>query len=132
MNVEEELIRAFVIKERRERLVAGLANPRRRRQVLDSLNHFGHLDARYAQIIVPIAQTPQGIANILKGKGAPDACYVISGNAKLDGQEMPLTAALERVVGMGLGTFISCVPGMLGYFEGEEAGARYVLDRRPV
>jgi hypothetical protein len=130
MNVEEELIRAFVLKERRERLIAGLADPRRRRQVLDSLDHFRHLDTRYAQSVLSRTQTPQGIEGILKRKGAPDTCYVISANAKLDGKAMSLTTALEQVVGIGLGTFISCVPGVLGYFEGEEAGARYVLERR--
>jgi hypothetical protein len=132
MQIEEALIRAFVLKDRRERIVTALADPRRRRKVLDSFNHFQHLDPRYAKSIEPSAQTPDGIAAILKQRGSPETCYVISDNLNLDGKEIPLSTALEQVVGAGLGTFISCVPGVLGYFEGEDAGARYLLERRAV
>jgi hypothetical protein len=30
---------------------------------------------------------------------------------------------------MESGTFLSCIPGQLAYFEGEEAGERYILAR---
>jgi len=30
---------------------------------------------------------------------------------------------------MGNGTLLSCIPGRLGYFEGEDPGERYVLAR---
>ena len=33
---------------------------------------------------------------------------------------MKLTDALEATVGSGFGTFISCLPGELGFFEDEE------------
>jgi hypothetical protein len=40
---------------------------------------------------------------------------------------MDLLAALELVIGSGLGTVISCIPGKLAYYEGELPGDRYVL-----
>ena len=43
---------------------------------------------------------------------------------------MPLLEALEKVFGEGNdGTFLSCVAGKLGYYEGEEVGARYILKK---
>jgi len=40
--------------------------------------------------------------------------------SKLDGQELLLESALESVVGNGIGTILSCIPGKLAYFEGED------------
>jgi len=42
---------------------------------------------------------------------------------------MSLSDALLETVGMGAGTFISCVPGKLGYFELEDLSERYILER---
>jgi hypothetical protein len=41
---------------------------------------------------------------------------------------MELLAALKQIVGYGMGTVISCLPGRLGYFEGE-LKERYILQR---
>jgi len=42
---------------------------------------------------------------------------------------MRLEATLDETVGYVDGTIISCIPGRLAYFEGEENGARYILER---
>jgi hypothetical protein len=47
----------------------------------------------------------------------------------LDGREFPLEEALNAVVGRGMGAFVSCLRGRLAYFEGEEPGERYLLER---
>jgi hypothetical protein len=44
---------------------------------------------------------------------------------------MALAEALEAVVGGGFGTLISCIPGRLGYFEGELPRDRKLLEGRP-
>jgi len=41
---------------------------------------------------------------------------------------MGLLDALKSVVGYGMGTVISCIPGRLGYFEGEFR-ERYILQK---
>jgi len=65
----------------------------------------------------------QGIENIyqlLKSKGAGLTCLAISEDSEIDGQELDLRAALEHVNGRQIGTILSCVPGKLAYFEGED------------
>ena len=42
---------------------------------------------------------------------------------------MPLFDALEVAIGGGQGTFISCISGVLGHFEGEEPNERYICRR---
>ena len=126
---ESALIEAFVVKPRRERLLTSLRDRRRRAKAVDRLNHFQDLDPRFLVHIAPRDQTPTGIAALLEERGAPATCHVVSSAADLDGEEMPLLAALEGVVGFGAGTLLSCVPGRLAYFEGEEANDRYILQR---
>jgi hypothetical protein len=40
---------------------------------------------------------------------------------------MDLGAALEETIGYQMGTFISCIPGKLAYFDDESS--RYILER---
>lgn len=123
------LLNAFVRPERRARYLGLLASAKGRAKLRAQLAHFRDLDPRYA---TPVSggQTAAAIAQLLAGKGAPAVCYVLSEDADLDGREMPLADALAAVVGRGMGTFLSCVPGWLAYFEGEEPGERFVLERR--
>jgi hypothetical protein len=42
---------------------------------------------------------------------------------------MFLHQALQETIGQGYGTLISCIPGKLAYFEGEEVNHRFILKR---
>jgi hypothetical protein len=119
---EEEiaLIDAFVLRARRERLRFLVANPRRRKRFLEELAHFKWLDPRTVRALAPKAQNPEAIAKLLTQKGASETCFVISENASIDRKWLPLVSALKQVIGYGMGTFISCIPGKLAYFEDEE------------
>ncbi len=124
--IEEELIRAFIVLHRRERLLKLLATPKGRKKLLHQLHHFDDLDLRFAHRIAPSEQTIDNIHHVLKAKGAPDTCYLVGGD-DLDGRTLNLRDAL--VMGSNVGTFISCIPGKLAYYEGENEGERYILER---
>ena len=83
----------------------------------------------YATLVPAAQQNPEAIAKLLVKKGAPAVCHVISADRDIDNREMPLEKALAEAVGMNMGTFISCIPGKLGYFEFEDLGERYILAR---
>jgi hypothetical protein len=55
-------------------------------------------------------------------------CYVLSEDGALDGKELLLADALGQILGRGMGTFLSCIPGKLAYFEDEDG--RWILERR--
>lgn len=126
---EQKLVKSFILPARQSRYLELFAKPKRRNDVTRSLAHFKHLDERYAVPIAPREQNPSDLLRILKAKGAPERCYVTSEDDDLDGKEMSLAGALEAVVGYDMGTFLSCIPGKLAYFEDEED--RWVLERRP-
>jgi hypothetical protein len=129
MNHEEELIRAFIVETKRQRYLDFVSKPKTRKKFLLELAHFKSLDPRYLVTIPPSKQHPKDIAEILTQKGAPPVCWVTSEDRRLDGKEMALSEALCAVVGRQMGTFLSCMPGRLAYFEGEDMGARWILER---
>ena len=86
-----------------------------------------HSCARPAQSLPTSCAAPSSLQKLLAGKGAGSKCWVISENSELDGQEIDLQTALEKTIGYQMGTFISCIPGKLAYFEDEDG--RYILER---
>lgn len=127
---ETKILKTFLPRDLAVRFVPRLAKERTRRKLLDRFHHFHDLDPRYATRIEPSEQNPERIYELLRARGAPDDCYVMSAMSDLDGQTVPLAEALSDVVGWCSGTFLSCIPGRLAYFEGEETNERYVLERR--
>lgn len=123
------LIRAFVAPQRQDRYLGLLGSERGREKVRRSLAHFDALDARFARRLSGAEQTPDGVARLLRDRGAPASCVLLAEDAALDGQTMSLDHALKAVVGRGMGAFVSCIAGRLGYFEGEAQNERYLLER---
>lgn len=128
---EESVVKAFIVRRKRDRMLFQLANPKRRRTGLDALYDFRDLDDRFVVPVPPHQQSPESIAKALRSYGAPDSCWVISTDDSLDGREMLLDEALAAVVGHREGNLISCVPGKLAFFEGEGPEDRCILRRTP-
>lgn len=126
----EGLIRCFVRPDRRERYVALFKTAHGRQKVRLRLAHLADLDERAMVRIAPAEQTATGVLRLLRAAGATESCYAISERAELDDRLLSLSEAVERVVGNGFGTIISCLPGELAYFEGEDVRNRFLLRRR--
>jgi hypothetical protein len=130
MNEEEALICTFVNPVKRKHLIEILANPKRRVRATATLAHFNDFES---STVVPLgsdSQTPAAIEGALRSRGAGDKCHVLSENRAIDGKTLPLKSALEKVVGQGMGTLLSCVAGELAYYEGEGPSNRCILARR--
>jgi len=127
---EQELVRRFVIASKRPRLLFILGNPKRRREGLNRMAHFDGLDPRWCHRIVQSQQLPTAIRKALRARGAPETCYVISEDSRIDGSFLPLAEALETIVDSFCGGFLSCIPGTLAYFQTETPGERFILEKR--
>jgi hypothetical protein len=127
VNHEEALIKSFIVPERQERYLSLLSSRKGREKFIERLAHDigGEIDQRFARRIEGDARQVEAE---LKSAGAPETCYVLS-EGELDRRVMSLSDALEEIVYGGMGSFVSCIPGKLAYFEGEEAGDRYLLRR---
>lgn len=60
------------------------------------------------------------VYQLLRSKGAGETCWAISEDSAIDGRELELRIALEKIMGSGMGTILSCIPGKLALFEGED------------
>jgi hypothetical protein len=125
---ERGLMLSFVPPERRNRYVELIARPKRRKDITESLAHVKHLDMRSVVRVLGNQSHPSGILQLLKSKGAPEACYALSEDSEIDGREILLSDGLEFIVGHGVGTFLSCIRGKLAYFEDEDQ--RWILERK--
>ncbi len=126
MRDECALIGVFFRPRKRERYCEMLSNPRRRRKFVDELAHFGDFDPVYR---LPIPSKKLHAWNIraeLEFRRSPDSVYAISEDPALDQKELPLAEALEQIVGRGMGTILSCLPGQLAFVETEDE--RYILE----
>jgi hypothetical protein len=125
----EDGLALFISQEWRRRFRESLASPKRREKLLRQLAHFRHLDHRFT-IEVPTRDQKSGLLGpALRMRGAGARCYLVSEDRELDGREMTLDDALAQVQGSFLATFVSCVPGRLAYFHGEERESGYILER---
>ena len=126
---ESEFARNFVVAEKRARYLSLLESKNGRKKILNGFNHCRDLNPRFARLIPSNQDSAASIEVLLRQKGAPDTCYVMSDNPEIDGREMALTDALLKTVAMDAGTLISCIPGKLAYFEMEGFDGRYILER---
>lgn len=132
MNEEVTLINTFVNGAKRKHLIEILANPKRRHRATATFAHFTDFDP---SAVVPLGSdvaTPAAIEGALRSRGAGESCHVISHNRAIDGKHLPLKLALEKVVGQGMGTLLSCVAGDLAYYEGEGPADRCILASRAI
>jgi hypothetical protein len=126
---EEQFARAFIVPAKQERYLSMLESAKGRARLLTKFPHCRDLNMSLTTLVPAAQQNAEAIAKLLKQRGAPAMCHVISAYRDIDNRELPLEKALEEAVGLNMGTFISCIPGKLGYFEFEDLGERYILAR---
>jgi hypothetical protein len=126
---EEDLIKAFVVRQKRERYIGFLQSPERRADFLRSLYHFRDFDSAFIAPLIKGMASPAELVAELRRRGAGAECYVISADPDLDGVTDVLENVIVRVLSGGEGTIVCCVPGCLAYYEGEPPDNRFILHR---
>lgn len=130
MNEHECGFTAFLIEPTKRRVKALMElGEKRRRDVLDMLDHSMRFDPRFSHHLDGSDAWPTAVEALLRKAGSPSTCYVLSANDDLNGREMPLREALEAVIGKGDGAFVSCIPGVLGFYEFAEMKGHYLLSK---
>lgn len=127
MYNEHALIAAFVKSSKRDRYREFVSNPRLRHKFIHQLAHFTDFDPRYQLSIPSNKQFAEDIARELLKRQSPNVVFAISEDPSLDQKELPLLESLKRIVGSGLGTVLSCIPGRLAFAETEDE--RFILER---
>jgi hypothetical protein len=127
--VHDELLRimAFIKPGKRDRYREILSNPRHRHKFTNLLAHFADFDAKCRLPIPSSKLFVDNIARELQKRQCPKVVYAISEDPSLDQKELPLSEALRQIVGRGIGTILSCIPGCLAFVATEDE--RFILER---
>jgi len=126
MNHEILLIKTFVIKDRQERYLNLIATEKGRKKFRTYLSHFRDLNSKLCSSLHTL-QSASELHDILKSAGAGDLCYIISENSKYDMRSLPVMDATKQLFNSGIAFFLSCIPGKLAYYEGEDTNQRFIL-----
>jgi hypothetical protein len=124
---EHLLIAAFVKRSKRDRYREILSSPRLRDKFTNRLAHFTDFDPKYRLSIPSDKLFVDNIARELQKRHSPNIVFAISEDPALDQKELSLAEALKQVVGRGMGTVLSCIPGRLAFVETEDE--RFILER---
>lgn len=127
MHNEYSLIAAFVKRGKRDRYLAFVSNPRLRHKFTHQLAHFADFDPKYRLPIASGRLFADNIARELQKRRSPSVVFAISEDPALDQKEIRLVDALQQIVGRGMGTVLSCIPGQLAFVETEDE--RFILER---
>lgn len=127
MHNEQALIAAFVKRSKRDRYREILSNPRMRHNFTKRLAHFADFDPKYRLSIPSSKLFVDNIAIELRKRHSPNVVFAISEDPALDEKELLLDEALKQIVGRGMGTVLSCIPGCLAFVETEDE--RFILER---
>src|SRR6185437_6299388 len=105
---EELTIRAFIVRERRERFLELLGSAKHRAKITGSLAHPhpAWFDSRFVKKIPPAQSGSNGIGQLLRAKGAGSMCWVISEDKTTDARELELAPFLADLVGSGMGAIV--------------------------
>lgn len=127
MDNEHLLVAAFVKRSKRDRYREILSNPRLRHKFTNQLAHFTDFDPKYRLSMPSNKLFVDNIALELQKRHSPKIVFAISEDPALDQKELPLVEALMQIVGRGMGTVLSCIPGRLAFVETEDE--RFILER---
>lgn len=124
---ENLLVNTFISNKQKQRISSLLKSKKGRQKIRALLPHSIEFEAKFICKIPDNKQTAENIFSLLISKNAPDICYLISEHTSFDGKMMQLEEALKKIVGSGIATIISCIPGELAYYEGEDLKNRLIL-----
>lgn len=127
MDHEAAFVKAFLKRAAWARYLQLLANRRRRAEILARLDQKLDFLPELAVEVPADQDHPEALARLLRARGAPDTCHVLSNGLRLDGCEAPLGEALKAVCLHGSGSILSCIPGRLAYYRPAAPGRGRLL-----
>lgn len=134
-DAEQQFVRAFVQRTRRERARFELGSAQRRSAFLNRLCHryVDVLEPRYLAPLADALEDPHRLLAHLRQHGALREVSVISMHDLYDGRTMSLSEALDALFFYPFPSILVCIPDALCYFQAEqETGSplRFLLQRR--
>lgn len=125
LELEQKVITRFFESSKRDRYLQFVSSPKNRKKLVAALHRGQFFQANALERVTGIEE--HVIQRALSQQGILSSiCYVISDNATLDMQTLPLPEALRKVVGWGAATILVFGEAELIFVELEGLRNRYI------
>ena len=122
---------AFIIKDKQEKYLQVLADPKRRHEILNRFNRILDFAPRFATLVPKELRAADKIVRLLNEKEATQSYHVMAKSLATDGEDSPLREALTQVIAHDSGSVLCCLPGRLAFHKAEAIeGAWYIFERK--
>jgi len=81
---------AFIIKDKQEKYLQVLADPKRRHEILNRFNRILDFAPRFATLVPKELRAADKIVRLLNEKEATQSCHVMADSLDIDGQGLQL------------------------------------------
>ena len=116
---EERFVKAFVTKDKQDRYLAFLNSKKKRKEILDRLNHTPNLVFSNALQFQGNRLNSNLLKNTLENYGAENTCYVISADHDLDRKALDMDDALQIFADLDFGSVFIFPPHPIALYRGE-------------
>lgn len=124
IDLEISVLQQFFIKRKRKRYIE-FVKGKRRKEFANSLAHCQ--DLKYEKFIELVGgNIHQQIINHVAFLDNNKSCYVISEDDEIDGKRIPIKKAIDKVVGIPMGTLLVFGNAEIVYYEGESSNNRWI------
>lgn len=124
-NIEQTLIKLFVVKDKQERYLTFLAKDKTRNKFINQLYHFNDFNWKLFREIPGSENERQTIAFRVQSNKNISTCYVISTDQEYDRKLLSVDEAIENLIGIE-GTILIFGDADIIYYEGEPPKNRYI------
>lgn len=121
INIEEiqtKFIHKYIRKEKQDRYLGFLSNPKNRNKFTEELCHFK--DFNYGIFEVILKNEKEILLNRLKTIKTTDTCFVISNQTKYDNKILNIKDVFENIIGFGFDIILIFGNADVVYYEGED------------
>ena len=124
---EQYFIETFALKQKRERYMGFLSNPKRRAKLIYEVNNGLELEPSFATEVPHSERTKAGLSRLLKASGALENAHVMALQHELDGHDVPLEDAIGVVLSSSWGVALICPPRPVVLYKAENPGGMTLL-----
>ncbi|RSK32384.1 hypothetical protein [Hymenobacter metallilatus] len=120
LELETSFISKYIVKAKRQRYLSFINNPKHRKKFLEMLYHGQDIDKdklRRLHSSLDIEVILQNLCNA--------ACYIISSDSTIDGQEMAVDDVFKNIIGRTEGTVVLFDKEIV-YYYGEPPYNEYI------
>ena len=124
---EERFVDAYVTETKRSRYKQLLKNPKKRRKILDRLNHCADFEFEKAVRLTGAQSFADHVMQELFSHNIEAHCWLISYDSDLDGKRLPVRQAACLTTMADWGTVMICPPKPVAVYRAEASESALFL-----